>query len=63
MANEVQKALALAQQIEKKVADLLEPLERDMKIMGWSAEYRAIMWSAVGNAAFRREAETHDANT
>lgn len=48
------KALALAKRINDKAADLLRPLELEMKIMGWVPQYRAVMWEAVMIAARER---------
>ena len=46
-----QAAIELTQKILKKAADALEPLEREMRLMGWAPEYRAIMWGAVERKA------------
>jgi hypothetical protein len=39
--------MAMMRKINRKVDDLLAPLEREMTIMQWPAEYRSIMWQAV----------------
>lgn len=49
-------ALQTTNQIVGKVRKLLDPLEREMSIGGWSREYRAIMWDAVAMEARRRSA-------
>ena len=40
-------AMAMVEKISRKVDDALAPLQREMQIMKWPAEYRAIMWEAV----------------
>lgn len=40
-------AIAMAQKIQNKVNILLEPLQREMRIMKWNPEYQAILWEAV----------------
>lgn len=54
MTDHEAKAKALAEKIEKKASDALDSLEREMAIMKWPAEFRAIMWSAVAEIATRR---------
>lgn len=51
--NRMAKALSVAQQIEKRVAVTLAPLEREMGLMQWRPEFRVIMWEAVANAALK----------
>lgn len=46
-------AQQLAEKIAKKAADMLDPLEREMIVMKWPAEFRAIMWQAVADTAAR----------
>lgn len=41
------KALEMSKKIARKIDDLLEPLQREMRIMKWPSEYQAIMWEAV----------------
>lgn len=43
----LEKAMAMVQKINAKVDRLLEPLQREMRIMKWPAEYQAILWEAV----------------
>jgi hypothetical protein len=43
----LEAAMAMMRKINRKVDDLLAPLEREMTIMQWPAEYRSIMWQAV----------------
>jgi hypothetical protein len=43
----LEKAMAMVQKINRKVDDLLEPLQREMRIMKWPAEYQSILWEAV----------------
>lgn len=41
----------IAEKIAAKARDTLEPLAREMLIMKWPAEFRAIMWGAVAQHA------------
>lgn len=41
------QAMDIVVKIRRKVDDLLTPLGREMRIMKWPAEYRAILWEAV----------------
>ena len=50
-------AQAVAEKIEKKARNALEPLAREMKIMGWPAQFQAIMWEAVAHSASLLAAE------
>ncbi len=52
--SELYEATKLAAKIQKKVADLLHPLEREMLIMQWPAEYRAILWETVSAMSWER---------
>lgn len=54
MATHAEKANALAEKIEAKASGALDGLEREMLIMKWPAEFRAIMWEAVVAIASRR---------
>jgi hypothetical protein len=49
-------AEAIAEKIAKKAEDTLAGLEREMDIMKWPQEFRAIMWNAVAHAASLRAA-------
>lgn len=51
------KAKAVAAKIESKVAELLAPMEVEMRIMEWKPEFRAIMWEAIGFKALARAKE------
>lgn len=44
---ELAKAMEMAKKVSAKIDRLLEPLEREMRIMKWPAEYQSIMWEAV----------------
>lgn len=46
---------ALAEKITTKAEDTLSSLEWEMT--KWPAEYRAIMWGAVADIAFKRRVE------
>lgn len=50
-----EKAQALAEKIMSKAEDVLAGIEREMVIMKWPSEFRAIMWVAIAKVAFRRE--------
>lgn len=52
--EEIAKAKALAARIEAKVADLLAPMDLEMRIMEWKPEFRVIMWEAIGRKALER---------
>lgn len=54
MATHMEKAQALAGKIATKAEDALGSLEREMAIMKWPPEFRAIMWDAVAETAARR---------
>lgn len=47
MADDIAAAERLAKSIEAKAIATLAPLKREMTIMKWRDEYRAIMWEAV----------------
>lgn len=51
---DIAKATAPAAKLERKVDDLLAPLETEMRIMRWAPEYRVIMWEALGHRALER---------
>lgn len=63
-SKQTAKAVAVAQQIEKRVAVTLAPLEREMGLMQWRPEFRVIMWEAVANMAlsFAEEARAESAS-
>jgi hypothetical protein len=52
--NDVTRVLSVAQQITKRSAVTLAPLEREMDLMKWASEFRMIMWEAVANDALAR---------
>lgn len=55
MATHADKAAALAEKITEKAEDQLRPLKWQME--KWPAEFRAIMWGAVADIAFKRKVE------
>lgn len=55
------KAAALAEKITTKAEAALSGIEREMLIMKWPAEFRAIMWGAVADIAFKRRVEAEQA--
>ena len=59
----LEAAMAMTRKINRKVDDLLAPLEREMKIMQWPAEYRSIMWEAVLLGAKQRLEDVTDGAT
>lgn len=54
--SDLAKAKALATKIQKRADESLAPIAREMLVMQWPAEYRAIMWQAVAEEALRRAA-------
>lgn len=56
--SDIKKAEALAEKIASKAEDALAGLEREMAIMKWPPDFRAIMWGAVARAASLREVES-----
>lgn len=61
--TDIGKAEALAAKIERKANDTLAALDREMDIMKWPPEFRAIMWGAVAHAAALREGESKEVHT
>jgi len=55
MAN-MKAAVELADKITAKAEEALAGIEREMTIMKWPDEFRAIMWGAVADIAARRAA-------
>jgi len=51
------KAVAVAVKIAEKAEATLASLDREMTIMKWPPEFRAIMWNAVAVAANVRASE------
>lgn len=60
MDDHLERAQALAAKITTKAADALSSLDREMAIMKWPGEFRAIMWGAVAALAAQREAAAKD---
>lgn len=60
MTTHLEKATALAGKITGKAEDALAALEREMTIMQWAPEFRAIMWSAVAEVASRRAEQSSE---
>jgi hypothetical protein len=58
LARASPEEIALSNRILKKAEDLLAPLKREMDIMKWPAEYRAIMWAAVQQQALKLERQS-----
>ena len=56
----LEAAMAMTRKINRKADDLLAPLEREMRIMQWPAEYRSIMWEAVLLGAKQRLEDATD---
>lgn len=54
MTSHADKAQALANKIVGRAEGALAGLEREMAIMKWPPEFRAIAWSAVAEIAFKR---------
>lgn len=49
------KASELAGKITRKAEDALRELDQTMTFGRWPAEFRAIMWGAVADIAFKRK--------
>lgn len=56
MSTHTEKATDLAEKITAKAEDALDGLDREMVVMKWPAEFRAIMWEAVAAVASNRAA-------
>jgi hypothetical protein len=54
MSTHLEKSIALATKISAKAEETLAGIEREMHIMKWPNEYRAIMWEAISDAAKAR---------
>lgn len=54
MNAHMKQAQALADKITTKAEDALASLDREMTIMEWQPEYRAIMWETVAAVAAQR---------
>lgn len=61
MTTHMERAQALANKITKKAEDALSGLEREMSIMKWPPEFRAIMWGAVVEMASLKRSEAQSA--
>lgn len=51
MPTHLEKSITLAGKISAKAEDALARLDAEMRIMQWPAEFQAIMWEAVADAA------------
>jgi hypothetical protein len=51
MSTQLEKSIALATKISAKAEDAVAGIEREMIIMKWPNEFRAIMWEAVAAVA------------
>lgn len=54
MQNDVAKVIDIAEKITAKASGALHPLEREMIVMKWPAEFRVILWEAVAAIATQR---------
>ncbi len=61
MASHDERAEALAAKITARAMDALSTLDREMAVMKWPSEFRAIMWGAVAAIAAKREADARTA--
>lgn len=59
-AEYLAKAEAVAAKIKTRAAELLAPLEREMRIMKWRPEYCAIMWEVVAREALAHAVRSSD---
>lgn len=51
MTSHLEKSISLADKITDKADDALSQLEREMIIMKWPADFRALMWRVVAEMA------------
>lgn len=51
MTSHAEKAVALASKISAKAEETLAGIEREMRVMKWPDEFRAIMWETISDAA------------
>lgn len=58
--TDIKRAEVLAEKIAKKAKDALADLDREMDIMKWPPEFRAILWGAVAHEAALREHENEN---
>lgn len=59
MTDDIEKAIAVADKIRNKAEDYLVRMERELAVMGWKPEFRAIMWIAISEAAAKRATAAH----
>ena len=48
------RAVKIAANIERRIADAIRPLETEMKIMKWDPEYCNIAWETLALTALRK---------
>ena len=51
MTTHMEKSIALAAKISAKAEETLRALDREMVLMKWPDEFKAIMWQAVADTA------------
>jgi len=54
MDDHAHKAIAVAGKIVVKAEGALAGLEREMVVMNWPGEFRAILWETIADIATRR---------
>lgn len=60
MSTQAEKCIDIASKITAKAEGALAGLDKEMAIMKWPAEFRAIMWEAVAQiASIRADAARH----
>jgi hypothetical protein len=57
MSSHLEESIALADKLTTKAEESLADLDREMALMKWPAEFRAIMWEAVAALASARAAD------
>ena len=57
MSTQAEKAKALAEKIEHKAREVLSDVELEMTLAKWRPEFRAIVWGAIADLAFKRKFE------
>lgn len=62
MSAHIEKSVALATKISAKAEEALAGIEREMIIMKWPDEFRAIMWEAISAIATIRATQARAAS-
>lgn len=55
--------LASVRRLESRITAAIEPLRREMRLMGWPAEHRTVVWEAVARRAMELAVEAEKEKT